>query len=229
MSEENKKFHETIDRRIKEVADENGQLSFDDFKRLAKEILGGIPDNIDTEFPDDQNDGEETEETYQECESTQLKGKCGQIVNSDGVWKFNTGNEPVSESYTTIYVVNHEDIAAIPYTDHFTPDTIIICHDGKYGIYTLSGLGDYGDDGTLEWIGQSEEAFPYDEVCVLGFNMRYFGFIAYRIGLKWGVDSAIYDIREDRVYFETLVPCEYSSLAEVEKEMPQWRSPYDEQ
>ena len=156
------------------------------------------------------------------------KGRCGQIVNSDGVWKFNTGDKPVSEPYTTLHVVNHEDVAEVAYTDHFTPDTLIIRHDGKYGVYSLPGLGDYGNDGTLEWISQSEEAFPYDEVCVLGFNMRYFGFIAYQIGNKWGVDSAIYAPLEDRVIFETLLPCEYLSLAEAEKELPKWRNPYEQ-
>lgn len=58
--EENKKFHETIDRRINEVADENGQLSFDDFIRLTKEFFGGSPDNIDAEILDDLNSDEET-------------------------------------------------------------------------------------------------------------------------------------------------------------------------
>ena len=157
------------------------------------------------------------------------KGRCGQIVNSDGVWKFNTGDKPVSESYTTLYIVNHEDVAEVAYTDHFTPDTLIIRHDGKYGVYSLPGLGDYGNDGTLEWISQSGEAFPYDDVRVLGFNMRYFGFIAYRLGNRWGVDSAIYAPLKDRVIFESLLPCKYSSLAEAEKEMPKWRDPYDEQ
>ena len=159
---------------------------------------------------------------------SRLKGKCGQIVYSDGTWRFNTGDEPVAKSYTELYIVKREDVAEVAYTDHFTPDTFIICHDGKYGVFSLPCLCDYGNDGTLEWIGQSSEAFPYDEVRVIGFHMRYYGFFAYRKGNKWGIDLPIYSPKNDCVFFETIVPCEYSSFAEAEKELPKWRNPYDE-
>ena len=74
--EENKKFHETIDRRLNEVADENGNISFDDFKRLTIEFFGKsfndfkrhtmesygkFPDNSDAEIPNNLSASEDVE------------------------------------------------------------------------------------------------------------------------------------------------------------------------
>jgi len=40
MEEEKKQLFESIDKRVHEVADENGKISFEDFIKLSKEFFG---------------------------------------------------------------------------------------------------------------------------------------------------------------------------------------------
>lgn len=138
---------------------------------------------------------------------------AGKVEKRGDIWYFN-------------YTMNSDDIEDIPFTDHWTIDTLIVRHNGKFGIYTLPGLSDYGNDGSLEWISLDEAPFPYDEIHVLGMNAAYWGFIAYRIGDKWGINRAFYSPTGYCIKFTEAVPCEYLSVGEAIDQLPTWRTPF---
>ena len=50
---------EEIEKRVHEVASGKGHLTFDEFMGLAKEFFGEFPNNIEAEFPDDLDNGED--------------------------------------------------------------------------------------------------------------------------------------------------------------------------
>ena len=50
---------EEIEKRVHEVAGKKGHLTFDEFMGLAKEFFGEFPNNIEAEFPDDLDNGED--------------------------------------------------------------------------------------------------------------------------------------------------------------------------
>lgn len=138
---------------------------------------------------------------------------AGTIENKRNFWFFN-------------YTLQTEDVREIPLGDGGKVDTLIVRHNGKFGIYTLPNLSDYGNDGSLEWISLDEAPFPYDEIQVLGMNGNDWGFIAYRIGEKWGIYLVYYVFQRDCVGFSKIVPCKYSSIEEAIHQFPTWRDPF---
>lgn len=155
----------------------------------------------------------------------------GRVVYFNRKWHYKPIEQPVDYHPKAIYCNEKADLYAIPYTDHGTWDTFVIrhktCEGIKYGIYSLPHLCDMGYDGTQEWIGQSKHAFPFDEVKVLGMNINYYGFIAFRIGKRWGIINPIYNVSKDRVDFELAVPCKYASLSMAEAQIIKWRTPFE--
>lgn len=144
-----------------------------------------------------------------------IETTCGKIEERDGRCFFHLTNE-------------NENLCFVPFTDHWTYDTFIMKHEGKYGIFTLPNMADYGNNGTLEWVSMNKEPFPYDDVRIKGMRANYFGQIAFRIGEKWGIDNFLYDRHDDCIVKIPLVQCNYSSLAEAEKELSQWIDPFSE-
>lgn len=137
---------------------------------------------------------------------------CGNLKIIKGVWMFQPNDED-------------KDIVWTPYTDHWTCDTLVLKHNGKYGIFTLPNMADYGNDGTLMWRGLDTEAFPYDELRIKGMTGQYYGFIAYRIGTKWGIYNFFFNRQMDCMEKGEIVPCKYPSLEEAERHFPSWRNP----
>ena len=141
---------------------------------------------------------------------------CGDVGLIKGEWMFQpTKNED-------------ENLRWIPFTDHWTADTLVLRHAGKYGIFTLPNMADYGNDGSLMWKSLDKEPFPYDELKIKGMTTCYYGMMAYRIGKKWGVSVFMYNPSEDCVEMERLVPCQFSSAEEAEGHLSSWRNPFDE-
>lgn len=150
----------------------------------------------------------------------------GQVVKSEGLWRFNTGDKHVATDISTIHFIKQGNVSAIPFTDHWTPDSIIIRHEDKYGVFSLPDLGDFGNDGTLEWINSEPEAFPYDEIKIIGFGAQAYGLLAYRIGKNWGINAAFYAPSDDRVVFSGIVACDYPTIEAATEKLESWRDPF---
>lgn len=142
--------------------------------------------------------------------------KCGIVFKEGGKWLFHPSD------------FDSDDIRAIPFTDHWTVDTIILRHQSRYGIFSLPNLGNYGNDGSLKWECMTDEPFPYDKILVIGAESVGFTLIAYKIGKKWGINYMMYTPSDDRVFLCPMIPCEYKSLAEAEKHLLTWYNPYKE-
>lgn len=155
-----------------------------------------------------------------------IQTSCGEVRRVKDKWFFRfTTNED-------------KDLIDIPYTDGRIVDTFLIRHNGKYGIYSIPGNRDFDDyvkpnlenysyDGPCYWMALHSEPFPYDEVKVRGMNGYFYGKIAYRIGKKWGIMFPFYIPSEECVGVNTVVPCEYDSVAEAERHLPVWENPFD--
>lgn len=146
---------------------------------------------------------------------TAIQTSCGEVKRVKDKWLFHPTN------------TGDKNIVEIPYTDHWTIDSFLIRHNGKYGIYSLPDMGDFGNDGNLKWVGLDEEPFPYDEVRVQGMHGGFYGKIAYRKDGKWGIMHFFFIPSQDRVDKYDIVPCEYSSLEEAAKHLPVWENPFD--
>lgn len=121
-----------------------------------------------------------------------------------------------------------DNVAWIGYTDHWTTDTCIVKHNGKFGVYSLLDLADCGyfmeppQRRSLD-----EDPFPYDEIKVSGFNGSFYGMMAYRKGERWGASYFFFVPAEDRVDKSDVVPCKYPTMEAALRHLPSWRSPYD--
>ena len=144
-----------------------------------------------------------------------IKTSCGDVALVKGEWMFQPTNED-------------ENLRWIPFTDHWTYDTLALRHEGKYGIFTLPNMADYGNNGSLMWRALDKEPFPYDELIIKGMGACYYGMMAYRIGNKWGVSVFMYNPSQDCIEMERLVPCQFSSAEEAERHLSSWRNPFDE-
>lgn len=144
-----------------------------------------------------------------------IQTTCGDLEKIDGTWMFH----PIKED---------ENLAWIPYTDHWTCDTLILKNDEKYGLYTLPNMADYGNNGTLKWKGMDTEPFPYDELRIKGMRANYYGMAAYRIGNKWGITNFQYNNIKDCIEKEDIVPCHFSTPEEAEKHLPTWWNPFED-
>ena len=144
-----------------------------------------------------------------------IKTTCGDVALIKSKWIFQLTSED-------------ENLRWIPFTDHWTCDTLALRHEGKYGIFTLPNMADYGNDGSLMWKSLDKEPFPYDELRIIGMTTCSYGMMVYRIGKKWGGSVFMYNPREDCVEMERLAPCQYSSAEEAERHLSSWRNPFNE-
>ena len=144
-----------------------------------------------------------------------IKTTCGDVALIKGKWMFQLTSED-------------ENLRWIPFTDHWTCDTLALRHEGKYGIFTLPNMADYGNDGSLKWKSLDKEPFPYDELRIIGMTTCSYGMMVYRIGKKWGGSVFMYNPREDCVEMEMLAPCQYSSEEKAKSHLSSWRNPFDE-
>ena len=97
---------------------------------------------------------------------------CGEVRKIKGRWLLQISKED-------------ENVAWIGYTDHWTTDTCIVKHNGKFGIYSLLDLSDYGYFiEPLKRRCLDEAPFPYDEIRISGMDGSFYGMMAYRKGEK---------------------------------------------
>lgn len=145
----------------------------------------------------------------------EIHTSCGIVKKVKGRWLLQISQED-------------DNLVWIPFTDHWTTDTCILRHNGKFGVYSLLNMSDYGYFiGPVERRSLDEEPFPYDEIRVVGMNGSYFGMMAYRKGRKWGASYFYYVPVGDCVAKDEIVPCQYSSTEEVVKHLLSWKNPYD--
>ena len=144
-----------------------------------------------------------------------IETSCGNVERIKDVWYF----QPTSED---------DNLCWIPFTDHWTYDTLILKHEGKYGLFTLPNMADYGNNGSLKWKSFDKEPFPYDEVKIKGMGAGYWGMMAYRIKKKWGISNFLYSPHDGCVLMVRVVPCSFASLEEAEKHLASWRNPFQE-
>ena len=126
------------------------------------------------------------------------------------------------------YTDDDENLKWIPFTGHWTYDTLVLRHEGKYGIFTLPDMTDYGNDGSLMWKAIDKEPFPYDELKIKGMTSHNYGMMEYRIGDKWGISTFMYNPSRDCIEKEESVPCQFPSAEDAERHLPSWRNPFDE-
>lgn len=139
---------------------------------------------------------------------------CGNVKKVKGHWLLQISKED-------------ENLVWIPFTDHWTTDTCILRHNGKYGIFSLLDMSDYGYFiDPAERRSLDEDPFPYDEIRVSGMNGSYFGMMAYRKGRRWGASYFYYVPAGDRVAKWDVVPCRYSSMEEAVRHLFSWENPY---
>jgi hypothetical protein len=100
----------------------------------------------------------------------------------------------------------------------------VIKHEGKIGVYTLSFISAILNQGPPQWICTTEEPFPYEESHVLGMNMKYYGYIAYRKDGKWGIDKAYYSNNENKIVFMNKVKCDNDTIEKAIVKL--WKNPF---
>lgn len=159
-------------------------------------------------------------------ETTVIQTSCGEVTKVKDKWFFRfTSNDD-------------KDVVDIPYTDHYATDTLLVRHNGKYGVYSLPNnwvfdkyvrpnLESYSFDGPTYWMALHEESFPYDEVIILGMHLDFFGMMAYRIGKKWGIMYFYSSLAEECVGMREIVPCKYPTIEEAERHLLSWENPFD--
>lgn len=141
---------------------------------------------------------------------------CGEVRKVKGRWLLQISKED-------------ENIAWIGYTDHWTTDTCIVKHNGKFGIYSLIDLSDYGyfiEPPKRRCL--DEDPFPYDEIRISGMDGSFYGMMAYRKGNKWGASYFYFVPAKDCVDKYDVVPCNYSTMEAALRHLPSWRNPYDQ-
>lgn len=142
-------------------------------------------------------------------------------------------NIPCEES------VEFDNLACVPFTDRATMQICIIRQGDKYGVYTLDHTLGFGGPGT--WCSPTFNPFPYNEVKCCIFATDYPNehcYLAFRIGEKWGIikvvdgqneEEGVYDVEYRATKRKIIVPCEYLSLAEAEKQLSEkcnWQDPF---
>ena len=149
----------------------------------------------------------------------------GQVEKADGIWRFNNGDATPATQITTIHFVEEADICALCFTDScINNDVYVIRHEGKIGVYTLSFISTILNQRPPQWICTTEDPFPYEEIRVLGMNMKYYGYIAYRKDGKWGIDKAYYSNNENKIFFMNKVQCDNDTIEQAIVKL--WRNPF---
>lgn len=153
------------------------------------------------------------------------KNIVGQVEKADGLWRFNTGDAPKANKVSTIHFIENGNIAHVPFTDSvLNSDVLVIKHDGKIGVYSLTPIGTIIYPAPAQWLCTTDDPFPYDDIRVLGMNRQQYGYIAFCIDGKWGVDKAYYSYNEDRVYFTNKVKCDNDSFEAAIAKI--WKKPF---
>lgn len=154
------------------------------------------------------------------------KNIVGQVEKADGVWRYNTGEAPKAKKVSTIHFIENGNIAHVPFTDSvLNTDVLVIKHDGKIGVYSLTPIGTIIYPAPAQWLCTTDDPFPYDDIRVLGMNRQQYGYIAFCIDGKWGVDKAYYSYNEDRVFFKNKVKCDNDSFEAAIAKI--WKKPFD--
>lgn len=154
------------------------------------------------------------------------KNIVGQVEKADGLWRFNTGDAPKAKKVSTIHFIENGNIAHVPFTDSvLNTDVLVIKHDGKIGVYSLTPIGTIIYPAPAQWLCTTDDPFPYDDIRVLGMNRQQYGYIAFCIDGKWGVDKAYFSYNEDRVFFMNKVKCDNDSFEAAIAKI--WKKPFD--
>jgi len=149
----------------------------------------------------------------------------GQVEKADGVWRYNTGDAPKAKKVSTIHFIESGNIAHVPFTDSvLNTDVLVIKHDGKIGVYSLTPIGTIIYPAPAQWLCTTDDPFPYDDIRVLGMNRQQYGYIAFCIDGKWGVDKAYFSYNEDRVFFTNKVKCDNDSFEAAIAKI--WKQPF---
>ena len=121
-----------------------------------------------------------------------------------------------------------DDFKLLDISDASFREICIIRKSQKYGIYTFDHASGFG--GPQTWCTPTINPFPYDEVkcCVLP-DIHDVGFLAFRIGDKWGIikvvvsqfddTEGIYDVEYAGTKRRIVVPCQYESLEEATQQL----------
>ncbi len=150
----------------------------------------------------------------------------GQVEKADGVWRYNNGYAPPAAKVSTIHFVEEDDIIPIPFTDSsINPDVLAIRHEGKIGVYSLSFISTPLNQCPPQWICTTDDAFPYDEIRVLGMKQNQYGYIAFRKDCKWGIDKAYYSNKENSIIFRNKVKCDCDTFELAMVNL--WRDPFE--
>jgi hypothetical protein len=154
------------------------------------------------------------------------KNIVGQVEKADGLWRFNTGDAPKAKKVSTIHFIENGNIAHVPFTDSvLNTDVLVIKHDGKIGVYSLTPIGTIIYPAPAQWLCTTDDPFPYDDIRVLGMNRQQYGYIAFCIDGKWGGDKAYFSYNEDRVFFMNKVKCDNDSFEAAIAKI--WKKPFD--
>lgn len=155
------------------------------------------------------------------------KDTIGQVEKADGVWRYNTGEAPKAKRISTIHFIENGDIAPIPFTDSIpNSDVLIIKHEGKMGVYSMTPIGSIQNPFPLQWICTTDDPFPFDEVRVLGMKQNRYGYIAFRKDGKWGIDKAYYSNNDNKIIFINKIECDNDSLEMAIAKL--WRDPFNQ-
>ena len=145
----------------------------------------------------------------------EIQTSCGKVKKVKGQWLFQISKQD-------------ENLVWIPFTDHWTADTCILRHNGKYGIFSLLNMSDYGHFvNPAERRSLDEKPFPYDEIKICGMEGNYFGMMVYRKGNRWGASYFYYVPVGDYIGKSDFVPCRCFSMEKVLGHLLSWKNPYD--
>ena len=148
-----------------------------------------------------------------------------QVEKADGVWRFNKGDAPTANKVTTIHFIEKNNVCPISYTDSVLhSDVLVIKHDGKIGIYSLTPIGTILNPSPAQWLCTTNEPFPYDDIRVLGMNRQQYGYVAFCTDGKWGIDKAYYSNNENKIIFMNKVKCDNDTIEQAIVKL--WRNPF---